>query len=406
MGSTANILQIGLLVVLLLGSGFFSASETSLMSLSKIRIRYMEDEGVKGAKLVGSLIEKSSDLLSSILVGNNIVNIAATSVSTSLFINIFGDGGVAIATAVMTVLVLVFGEITPKTIAANSPEKVAVVVSKPISIIMKITKPIVWVFNLLTGIIFKIMGIDNDGVKPFITEEELKAAMDDFKTVLAQGKDAAFVIRKGALSYDEKVVYKNDNTMMREDIIRHITDVSGEDPVISTTGKASRELFEIREAKKMSHKYDFLTVGSMGHSSSIALGVAESMPDTKIWCIDGDGAVLMHMGAMALLGANAPKNMVHVLINNGAHETVGGMPTVGGNIDWIGVAKSCGYPNAVSVDTFEALDEALKAAKNRSELSLIEVKCSIGAREDLGRPTTTALENKENFMAYLKELKG
>ena len=205
---------------------------------------------------------------------------------------------------------------------------------------------------------------------------------------------------------DEKVVYKNDNTMMREDIIRHITDVSGEDPVISTTGKASRELFEIREAKKMSHKYDFLTVGSMGHSSSIALGVAESMPDTKIWCIDGDGAVLMHMGAMALLGANAPKNMVHVLINNGAHETVGGMPTVGGNIDWIGVAKSCGYPNAVSVDTFEALDEALKAAKNRSELSLIEVKCSIGAREDLGRPTTTALENKENFMAYLKELKG
>ena len=178
MGSTENILQIGLLIVLLLGSGFFSASETSLMSLSKIRIRYMEDEGVKGAKLVGSLIEKSSDLLSSILVGNNIVNIAATSVSTSLFINIFGDGGVAIATAVMTVLVLVFGEITPKTIAANSPEKVAVVVSKPISIIMKITKPIVWVFNLLTGIIFKIMGIDNDGVKPFITEEELKAMVN------------------------------------------------------------------------------------------------------------------------------------------------------------------------------------------------------------------------------------
>ena len=178
MGSTANILQIGLLVVLLLGSGFFSASETSLMSLSKIRIRYMEDEGVKGAKFVGSLIEKSSDLLSSILVGNNIVNIAATSVSTSLFINIFGDGGVAIATAVMTVLVLVFGEITPKTIAANSPEKVAVVVSKPISIIMKITKPIVWVFNLLTGIIFKIMVIDNDGVKPFITEEELKAMVN------------------------------------------------------------------------------------------------------------------------------------------------------------------------------------------------------------------------------------
>ena len=178
MGSTENILQIGLLIVLLLGSGFFSASETSLMSLSKIRIRYMEEEGVKGAKLVSSLIEKSSDLLSSILVGNNVVNIAATSVSTSLFISIFGDGGVAIATAVMTVLVLIFGEITPKTIAANGPEKIAVIVSKPISIIMKITKPIVWVFNLLTGIIFKIMGIENDGVKPFITEEELKAMVN------------------------------------------------------------------------------------------------------------------------------------------------------------------------------------------------------------------------------------
>lgn len=178
MGSTENILQIGLLIVLLLGSGFFSASETSLMSLSKIRIRYMEEEGVKGAKLVSSLIEKSSDLLSSILVGNNVVNIAATSVSTSLFISIFEDGGVAIATAVMTVLVLIFGEITPKTIAANSPEKIAVIVSKPISIIMKITKPIVWVFNLLTGIIFKIMGIENDGVKPFITEEELKAMVN------------------------------------------------------------------------------------------------------------------------------------------------------------------------------------------------------------------------------------
>ena len=178
MGSTENVLQIVLLVFLLAGSAFFSASETALMSLSKIRIRYMEDEGVKGAKLVASLIEKSSDLLSSILVGNNIVNIAATSVSTALFMSIFGSQGVAIATAVMTVLVLIFGEITLKTIAANSPEKVALLVSKPINLIMKIVKPLVWVFNLLTGVIFKLMGIDNDGVKPFITEEELKTMVN------------------------------------------------------------------------------------------------------------------------------------------------------------------------------------------------------------------------------------
>ena len=232
-------------------------------------------------------------------------------------------------------------------------------------------------------------------------DEEVAAKMEEFKTLLEKGKNVAFVIRKGALSYDEKVKYENDNTMCREEIIRHIVKVSGEDPIISTTGKASRELFEIREANGQAHKYDFLTVGSMGHASSIALGVALNKEDKKIWCIDGDGASLMHMGSMAVLGSNKPANLVHILINNASHETVGGMPTVAGNIDFVSLAKAVGYPNAVSVDTFDSLDEALKEAKEKDELSLIEVKCSIGAREDLGRPTTTALENKENFMGYL-----
>lgn len=233
-------------------------------------------------------------------------------------------------------------------------------------------------------------------------EEEVTAAMEGFRTSLSVGRNVAFIIRKGALSYDSQATYKNDNHMVREDIIRHIASVSGEDPIVSTTGKASRELFEIREANNQSHKYDFLTVGSMGHSSSIALGVALNKPNMKIWCVDGDGAVLMHMGAMALVGANAPKNMIHIIINNGAHETVGGMPTVASQVDFVAIAKACGYPNAVCVDTFETLDEALSAAKARDELSLIEVKCSIGSRANLGRPTTTALENKQNFMEYLK----
>lgn len=234
------------------------------------------------------------------------------------------------------------------------------------------------------------------------TDEEAAKAMAEFKEVLSKGKDVAFVIGKGALSYDGKVEYKNDNTMVREEIIQRIVKASGEDPIVSTTGKASRELFETRVANGQSHKYDFLTVGSMGHSSSIALGVALNKPSTRIWCVDGDGAVLMHMGSMAVLGANKPKNMIHIVINNGAHETVGGMPTVASQIDLVAVAKACGYPNAVSVENFEALDKELEAAKERHELSLIEVKCSIGARDDLGRPTTTALENKENFMKYLK----
>ena len=235
------------------------------------------------------------------------------------------------------------------------------------------------------------------------TDEEVSAAMEDFRKLLSQGKQVAFIVRKGALKYDEPVEYKNDNTMLREEIIQHIADAAGEDPIVSTTGKASRELFETRTARAQSHKYDFLTVGSMGHSSSIALGVALNKPDKRIWCVDGDGAVLMHMGSMAVLGANAPENLIHIVINNGAHETVGGMPTVASKLDLVSIAKACGYPNAVSVDSFEALDKELEAAKSRHQLSFIEVKCSIGARDDLGRPTTTALENKENFMKFLAE---
>lgn len=241
-------------------------------------------------------------------------------------------------------------------------------------------------------------------IKKETTDEEAAAAMEEFRAVLAQGKDVAFVIGKGALSYDGKVEYKNENTMVREEIIRHIVKASGNDPIVSTTGKASRELFETRTFSGQSHKYDFLTVGSMGHSSSIALGVALNKPDTKIWCIDGDGAVLMHMGAMAVIGANKPENLIHVVINNGAHETVGGMPTVASQIDLVAVSKACGYPNSVCVGSFEELDRELEAAKSRKGLSMIEVKCSIGARDDLGRPTTTALENKQNFMEYLSEL--
>lgn len=236
------------------------------------------------------------------------------------------------------------------------------------------------------------------------TVEAVQDTMRNFETVLQKGKSVAFVVRKGALSFEEKVEYKNSYSMKREEIIQHILQISGTDPIISTTGKASREVFETRAANGQAHKYDFLTVGSMGHSSSIAMGVAIHKPDQTIWCIDGDGAVLMHMGAMAVMGANKLPNLVHLIINNGAHETVGGMNTVADKIDLVAIAKACGYAYAVSVDTFEALDEELEAAKRRGALTMLEVKCSIGARADLGRPTTTARENKENFMEYLKEL--
>lgn len=181
MGSTEGsiIIQVVILAVLLMASGFFSASETALMSLSKIRIRHMQDEGIKGAKLVGKLTEDSGKLLSSILVGNNIVNIAATSLSTSLFITILnGPEGVPVATAVMTILVLIFGEITPKTIAANNSEKVAILVSKPIRLILFVLTPVVWIFNIITNIIFKLFGIKTNIGQPYITEEELRTMVN------------------------------------------------------------------------------------------------------------------------------------------------------------------------------------------------------------------------------------
>ena len=201
------------------------------------------------------------------------------------------------------------------------------------------------------------------------TESELSEKMESFRKLLAVGKQVAFVVRKGALEFDGKVKYENSNSMVREDIIKHIVEYTGNDPIVSTTGKASRELFEIREGRGEDHKRDFLTVGSMGHASSIA---------------------------------NAPKNIVHIVINNGAHETVGGMPTVAGNIDLVTIAKGCGYPCAIKAESFEELDQALALAKERDGLWLIEVSCSIGARDDIGRPTTTARENKEAFVENLR----
>ena len=253
--------------------------------------------------------------------------------------------------------------------------------------------------------------LEDMGMRTFIVgketpEKALEAEMAAWETILASGGQVALVIRKGALEYDGKVRYQNSYKMLREDIIRRIVAISKENAIVSTTGKASRELFEIREESGQGHQYDFLTVGSMGHSSSIALGIALQKPGKRVWCIDGDGAVLMHMGSMALIGSSRPANMIHIVINNGAHDSVGGMPTVAGKIDLVKIAEGCGYPHAVAVDSPDALDAALCSARARRALSFIEVKCAVGARAGLGRPSTTAKENKENFMKMLAAQSG
>ena len=252
--------------------------------------------------------------------------------------------------------------------------------------------------------LLKDMDIATYVISKDTTPENVKECMKKFQPLLSKGKSVAFVVRKGALSYSDTVEYANEHAMKREDIIAHITRYSGENPVVSTTGKASRELFEIRVANHQEHKYDFLTVGSMGHASSIALGIAWNKPDTKVWCIDGDGAALMHLGAMTVLPNSGVNNLVHIVINNGAHETVGGMPTVADKLRLAEIAKACGYTKAYSVDNFEALDNVLEEARISEQLCFIEVKAAIGARDDLGRPTTSAMENKENFMKYLQQL--
>lgn len=233
-------------------------------------------------------------------------------------------------------------------------------------------------------------------------EGQVRSKLEEYRALFAQGRQAAFVVRKGALEYEGKTVYSNPYPMSREEAIRRILAAAGDDPVVSTTGKASRELYELRQARGQGHGHDFLTVGSMGHSSSIALGIAAQRPDRRVWCLDGDGAALMHLGAMALIGANKPANLVHVVLNNQAHESVGGMPTVAGALDLPAMANACGYPSAASVDGPEGLDRALEEAKAGNRLAFIEVKCALGARADLGRPATTPQENKAAFMENLE----
>lgn len=251
--------------------------------------------------------------------------------------------------------------------------------------------------------LLEVMDITYMVIDKNTSEKELEDKMTDFKSLLDSGKSVAFVVKKGGLSYKEKVEYKNDNSTLREEIIRCITDVSKEDIIISTTGKTSRELFEIREQNKQSHKYDFLTVGSMGHSSSIALGIALNKPNTRVWCIDGDGAALMHMGAMGVIGAKSPENYVHVIINNGAHESVGGQPTVADSINFGKIALGCGYTRSYYADNLKALDDVLSEIEGKQGPIFIEVKSAIGSRDDLGRPTTTPIKNKVVFMEYLRE---
>jgi len=214
----------------------------------------------------------------------------------------------------------------------------------------------------------------------------------------------ALVVRKDTFcSYKLKNISdtKEYLPLTRERAIEEILYHSKEEEIyISTTGMASRELYELREKLGQRHNHDFLTVGSMGHASQIALGIALQKPEIPITCLDGDGAVLMHLGSLAIIGNRKPRNFRHIVLNNGAHDSVGGQPTVGLETNIVAIANACGYETAFSARTLEELRFALKELKNYP--ILIEVRICKGAREDLGRPKSSPIENKKAFMEVIK----
>ncbi|XP_068701721.1 phosphonopyruvate decarboxylase-like isoform X1 [Montipora foliosa] len=190
----------------------------------------------------------------------------------------------------------------------------------------------------------------------------------------------------------------------REGAMKTIVDALGDrDVVVGTTGMLSRELFEYRVAKGQGHEKDFLTVGSMGHASAIALGIAQFRPKRQVFCFDGDGAVLMHMGALATIGQSDVPNFKHIVINNGCHDSVGGQPTSGASesFDFLGVARSCGYKAVMRAEQREEVLEAVKFLRGVEGPVLLEIRTNKGGRKDLGRPTRTPIQNKKDFMHFL-----
>jgi phosphonopyruvate decarboxylase len=213
----------------------------------------------------------------------------------------------------------------------------------------------------------------------------------------------ALVVRKRAFdAYPPKNMKKPNFSLIREEAIELIVDsLDDEDIVISTTGMTSRELFEYREKLSHGHSRDFLTIGGMGHASQIALGIALQKQNRQVFCLDGDGSAIMHMGSMAINGVQKCKNFNHIVINNGAHDSVGGQPTVGFDISFKGVAKAVGYETIIGAETREDVKQCIDILKKRSGSSFLEIHVNKGARKNLGRPTLTPVELKNVFMEFL-----
>ncbi len=234
--------------------------------------------------------------------------------------------------------------------------------------------------------------------------EDIKSVTDNIcNSMKEKNCPHALVISEGTFEeYKIKTDHKTNYLLNREDAVKLILgSLSGREIIVSTTGKTSREVFEYRKNNNQGHENDFLTVGSMGHSSQIALGISLKKIDREVFVLDGDGAVIMQMGSLSIIGEKAGKNFRHILLNNGSHDSVGGQPTAGFNIDFPAVAVGCGFEVALKAETKEEILGGLNKIRSCEGPSFLEIRVNKGARKDLGRPDITPVDNKINFMKNL-----
>ncbi len=236
------------------------------------------------------------------------------------------------------------------------------------------------------------------GIKTIILDDDYKQKMQYCADYMAiHKKPIAMIIRKNTFSEYKHAIPASNYSLTREQALVSITkSISPQDIIVSTTGKTSRELFEIREKYNLSHSNDFLCVGSMGHTSSVALGIS-LFTDKSVYCIDGDGAFIMHMGAAAVNAHNIPNNYRYIIINNGAHESVGGQSTVGFKINIPDILHGCGFENICIAKCQEEIISGMHFL-NAHKKSAMVIYVKQGSRKNLGRPTISPLQNKKSFM--------
>lgn len=242
------------------------------------------------------------------------------------------------------------------------------------------------------------MGVPFEVLDPSLWETQVDSLL---ATMRSGSRPVALVVRKGVFSSHPFVPDATDDPLTREEALGILLDfIDPSNIVVSTTGKESRELFELREARGEEHGLDFLTVGGMGHTLSVAWGMALGQPERTVWCLDGDGSMVMHMGSLAAFGQTWPENLRYIVNVNGAHESVGGQPNAAGEIDVPGVLRACGLGSATVARTADEVSSGMRALISGAARAMV-LHTQQGSRADLGRPTVTPQGNKRAMMSLL-----